>query len=102
MITRVWGSVEGTEIIFTPVGNDSWQCKVPKTLDGEYVVELFAEDDSGNVSYAATILFTIDAKHLTFTVKTLDIPYDIQGKVRDYTMNVIRCEVCGGDMYATR
>lgn len=114
MVTRVWGHVEGVEVIFTPYDNDKWKCKIPKSLDGEYIVDLYAEDDSGNVSYTATVLFTIDAKHLTFTVKVLNFVvgsnlnqysinmYSVSGKVKDFTLNLLRCEVCGGDMYTTR
>ena len=108
MVTRVWGHVDGAEVVFSPIGNDVWTCKVPRDLDGEYVVDLYAEDDSGNISYTATILFTVDAKHLTFSVKILNFAaepisdqYSVNGKVRNFTMNVLRCEVCGGDMYTT-
>lgn len=106
MVVKVWGHVEGVDVIFYPLENDTWTCRVPKTLDGEYIVDLYAEDDCGNISYAATVLFTVDAKHLTFTVKVLNFStnfntdkYSVVGKTRDFAMNVIRCEVCGGDMY---
>lgn len=98
MVTRVYGHVEGVEVIFTPAGNDTWNCTVPKVPDGEYVVDLYAEDEAGNIAYTATILFTIDTKHLKFHVKFLH--YDASAKTRDFMMSFIRCEVCGGDMYA--
>ena len=100
MVKRVWGHVEGVDIIFTPSNDDVWVCSVPPVPDGEYVVDLYAEDDSGNVSYAATVLFTINARHLIFTVKVIN-RYRVESRVRNFTMNVIRCEVCGGDMYTT-
>lgn len=109
MVTRVWGHVEGVEVIFTHLEGDTWACNVPKELDGEYVVDVYAEDEYGNIGYAATILFVIDARHLTFKIKVLRFAgeskvdkFIANGKVKDFTMNAIRCEVCGGDMYTTR
>lgn len=106
MVTRVWGHVEGVEVIFTHLEGDVWTCNVPKELDGEYVIDVYAEDEYGNIGYAATILFTIDSKHLTFNIKFLKFcgtssvdKFCTISKVKGFTMNLIRCEVCGGDMY---
>lgn len=109
MVTRVYGRVEGESVIFTLSDNNVWNCNVPAVPDGEYVVELYAEDEAGNVTYFATILFTVDTKHLTFKVKWIKFASDVVNKsafvanwrVRDFTMSTIRCEVCGGDLYKT-
>lgn len=131
MIKRVYGSVEGVEVIFTPTSDENvWECAVPMAEDGEYVIELYAEDEAGNKAYAATMLFAIDLKHLLFEVKWIQFAeqaeskrfvidgrvkdyslgavkcgigsYEVQSRMTDFKMVLTRCEVCGGDPYANR
>lgn len=59
MVTRVWGKANGTEISFVQKDRDGWEATVPANLEGEYVVELYAEDDAGNQTYACTTVFVI-------------------------------------------
>lgn len=99
MVVKVWGSVNGYDIVFVPQGDDIWTCQVPPVEDGEYIVDLYAVDEAGNQAYTATILFTVDSKHLIFTVKVLKIAKQAVGRMKDYDILVKRCEVCGGDMY---
>ena len=107
MVMRVWGSVNGQEIVFVPRENDIWTCQVPPVEDGEYIVDLYAVDEAGNQAYTATILFTVDSKHLIFTVKVLKISGNaffimkdrVTWRFKEYSMVVKKCEVCGGDMY---
>lgn len=107
MVVKVWGSVNGHDIIFIPQGDDIWTCQVPPVEDGEYIVDLYAVDEAGNQAYTATILFTVDSKHLIFTVKVLKISdnafFIMKDRVtwhfKEYSMVVKKCEVCGGDMY---
>ena len=99
MVVKVWGSVNGYDIVFVPQGDDIWIRQVPPAEDGEYIVDLYAVDEAGNQAYTATILFTVDSKHLIFTVKVLKIAKQAVGRMRDYDILVKRCEVCGGDMY---
>lgn len=99
MVMRVWGSVNGQEIVFVPRENDIWTCQVPPVEDGEYIVDLYAVDEAGNQAYTATILFTVDSKHLIFTVKVLKIAKQAVGRMRDFELVVKKCEICGGDMY---
>lgn len=123
MVVRVYGSVNGGEIVFTPIGEDRWECVVPKISTGEYVVDLYAEDDAGNVGYTATILFVVDAKHIITKIEWLKIAansditlFHVFGKtdatkvvdaskayihqihMQKFKMEVTRCEKCGGDM----
>ena len=100
MVVKVWGRINAThEVVFTPQGNDIWTCKVPPVEDGEYIVDLYAVDEAGNQSYTATILFTVDSRHLIFTVKVLKIAKQAVGTMKEYGLVVKRCEICGGDMY---
>ena len=124
MVVRVYGSANGVDIVFTPIGNDRWECAVPKFPSGEYVVDLYAEDEAGNVGYAATVLFVVNAKHIVTKIEWLKIAansnitlFQAFGKtdtrkavetIKTYThriymqnfkMEVTRCEKCGGDMF---
>lgn len=124
MVTRVYGSTNGVDIVFTPLGDDRWECVVPKFPSGEYVVDLYAEDEAGNIGYAATMLFIVDAKHIITEVRWLNIAadstltlfnafgradtpkvvesttaYTHQIHMQNFKMEVTRCEKCGGDMF---
>ena len=124
MVVRVYGSANGVDITFTPIGDDRWECAVPRVPSGEYVVDLYAEDEAGNIGYAATMLFIVNAKHIITDVRWLNIAanstltlfsafgrsdapkpvesttvYTHQIHMRNFKMEVTRCEKCGGDMF---
>lgn len=124
MVVRVYGSANGVDITFTPIGDDRWKCAVPKFPSGEYVVDLYAEDEAGNVGYAATVLFVVNAKHIVTKIEWLKIAansnvtlfqafgktdarkaiettkaYTHQVHMQNFKMEVTRCEKCGGDMF---
>ena len=124
MVVRVYGSANGVDITFTPIGDDHWECTVPKVPSGEYVVDLYAEDEAGNIGYAATMLFIVNAKHIITDVRWLNIAanstltlfsafgrsdapkpvesttvYTHQIHMQNFKMEVTRCEKCGGDMF---
>lgn len=124
MVVRVYGSANGVDITFTPIGDDRWECAVPRVPSGEYVVDLYAEDEAGNIGYAATILFIVNAKHIITDVRWLNIAanstltlfsafgrsdapkpvesatvYTHQIYMQNFKMEVTRCEKCGGDMF---
>ena len=124
MVVRVYGSANGVDITFTPIGDDRWECAVQKFPSGEYVVDLYAEDEAGNVGYAATMLFVVNAKHIVTKIEWLKIAansnitlfqafgktdatktvettkaYTHQVHMQNFKMEVTRCEKCGGDMF---
>lgn len=124
MVVRVYGSANGVDITFTPIGDDRWECAVPKIPSGEYVVDLYAEDEAGNIGYAATMLFIVNAKHIVTKIEWLKIAansditlFHVFGKtdatkvvdaskayihqihMQKFKMEVTRCEKCGGDMF---
>jgi predicted carbohydrate-binding protein with CBM5 and CBM33 domain len=82
MITKVYGSVDGVEVIFTPSTNNAWTCTIPQDADGEYIVELWAESESGNVTYYATILFTVKGVEVSVTWLKLSA----QARMREFTV----------------
>lgn len=124
MVVRVYGSANGVDITFTPIGDDRWECAVPRVPSGEYVVDLYAEDEAGNIGYAATMLFIVNAKHIITDVRWLNIAanstltlfsafgrsdapkpvesttvYTHQIHMQNFKIEVTRCEKCGGDMF---
>lgn len=99
MVVKVYGTSNGIDIIFTPseTEEDTWICSVPPSASGEYVVDLYAEDEFGNKAYTATVLFAIDIAHLDFRVHF--IKYSADARMRKFAMKLARCKVCGGDKY---
>lgn len=105
MVVKVWGSVGGIEVIFSHVEGDNWSCVIPEIPDGEYVVDLYAIDECGNIGYYATVIFIIDQKHLKFEVKMLGYKTELQESkygssvyFTDYGIRVAKCVICGGDL----
>lgn len=72
-VTRVFGRVDGAEVVMEQTQGDIWSVPVPLDQDGEYVVEIIAEDAAGNQSYMAKMLFCVDSSGLC--VQVLPAPY---------------------------
>lgn len=58
MVTDVRGRINGADIIFLKQ-DGKWTAQVPSVPDGEYVSEIFATDEAGNVSFLCRMLFEI-------------------------------------------
>lgn len=71
-VARVFGRVDGTEVVFDRAVGDRWNIPVPLDVDGEYVVEITAEDEAGNQSYMARMLYTVDTGNIC--IHMLPIP----------------------------
>lgn len=65
---KLTGKIEGQPVTFTLIRQEGrtsvFQAEVPATLDGEYVVELTATDDAGNVAFVCKYIVTIDMSGL--------------------------------------
>lgn len=85
MINTLHGTVNSSPIIFQRNDDNTWSCEVPYIENGEYVVELYAQDDAGNETYFATILFSIDFKKLVFSFEWLKIG-DMANRSNDYDL----------------
>ena len=51
MVKRVFGRVDGQEVELYADSGDRFSIPVPFDVDGEYVVEILAEDEAGNQAY---------------------------------------------------
>lgn len=59
----MYGTCDGIDIIFIPIGRDEWETIIPADLeDGMYVVEIYAETDSGYTIYYAGTLYMSNGK----------------------------------------
>lgn len=63
-VARVFGRVDGVEVVLNKEEGDRWSVPVPLDLDGEYVIEIVAEDEAGNQTYLAKMLYTVDAGNI--------------------------------------
>lgn len=121
MVKSLYGKCQGREIHFRlNEASGRWETAVPASPSGVYVIELWAEDEAGNVGYFATIEVTFDSSKLCTSVKILDVGarFTLEevrqalgvdllqcGAVRDSLMwsvapemvmaKIVRCEVCG-------
>ena len=82
-VARVFGRVDGVEVILEHVQGDVWQVPVPLDRDGEYVVEMIAEDAAGNRSFMARMLYTVDAGDIC--IHMLPLP--------DYLLELQQCGI---------
>ena len=72
-VNRVFGRVDGVDVVLNKTVGDRWVVPVPYDVDGEYVVEIIAEDEAGNQSYMAKMLFVVNAALLC--VHVIPVPY---------------------------
>lgn len=72
-VARVYGTVDGVEVVLNQETGDRWSVPVPFDTDGEYVVEIIAEDDAGNQAYLAKMLFAVNTALLC--VHMIPLPY---------------------------
>lgn len=72
-VKRVFGRVDGVEVVLQWAEGNRWSVPVPLDQDGEYVVEIIAEDEAGNQSYMAKMLFVVNTALLC--VHVIPVPY---------------------------
>ncbi len=76
---KVFGRVDGVDVIFQQKEGGRWEVPVPLDKDGEYVVEIMAEDDAGNIAYIAKMLFTVNRNQLSAYM----VPYPYLAQLQD-------------------
>lgn len=79
MVVRVWGTADGKEILFERASGGLFQTVIPLNEKGECAVEVYAQDDAGNVSYAATMLFMASGHEMRCYL----VPRGFAGKVEN-------------------
>lgn len=71
MVVKVIGKADKFELVFEKTGENRWETIVPPDTWGEYVLEIYAHDDAGNVSYITKMLYLV-SKH---TMQAILIPF---------------------------
>ena len=120
MIRRVYGKANSADVTLTYKEDGRWETIIPSSPDGEYVIEIWAEDYAGNEAYIATVKYIYDTKNLCWKVVfdnynadfsmneiekllkgdfmhdlILDDFYEFILRGDDILSAVVRCEVCG-------
>ena len=89
MIKAVYGSCNGTDIIFEHTGADQWSVPVPGN-DTKYIIDIYAEDDAGNISYVSKYIYYWDGSSFQAIFK----PFEYQTEILSYkyTSLLMDCE----------
>jgi len=80
-VARVFGRIGGAEVILEHTEGSRWSVPVPLDQDGEYVVEIIAEDEAGNQAYLARMLFVVDSAKLCAHVVQISYYAEVIGSV---------------------
>lgn len=80
MVTRVYGNAGLYFVEFKQDSRGLWSATIPFIESCEYVIDLYAEDEAGNVSYYATYLLTFDASKLQVHLVPLQYVPEVIGQ----------------------
>lgn len=79
MVTRVWGTADDFDLEFSlSPSTGLWEAQVPADADGQYVVQLWAQDAAGNTAYYATVLVSIDLSCLCVSIRVIEYGADFE------------------------
>lgn len=82
MVIKLVGTINGNEVVFEKEYGDMWKATIPKNLNGEYVIELRAYDEAGNMGYIAKYIMVVDIGKLC--VKLEPYPYYSKISLSDF------------------
>jgi len=77
MIKRVWGTFNNSDTILSNLGNGTWQTIVPFPPNGVGVISVYAEDEAGNESFVAKLLYTVDTTTLKVSLSVAEYDADL-------------------------
>lgn len=73
MIKKVYGKSNGLDIVFTQDQNEGkWNTTIPRDASGTYYLELYAEDEAGNVGYIASVIMNYDPVSFCVSFDVID------------------------------
>lgn len=93
MVTRLYGTVNGSDVAFKLGKKGLWEVDVPKLAFGEYYMSLTAEDAAGNQGFFVGLVLTYSVYGLSF--RWIDYGYraEVEGlkwiggeKVKEFTL----------------
>ncbi|RGR76869.1 hypothetical protein DWY25_00830 [Holdemania filiformis] len=80
MVTRVYGNAGLYYVEFNRISEGLWTATIPFPDSCELVIDLYAEDEAGNVSYYATYLLTFDSSKLQVEMMPLQFVPELIGQ----------------------
>ncbi|MFR1688223.1 MAG: PF13754 domain-containing protein [Massilimicrobiota timonensis] len=73
MIKKVYGKANNLDITFTYNEQKGlYDAAIPRSVNGSYFLDLYAEDVAGNVTFMATALFEFDPSSFKCSLKVID------------------------------
>lgn len=72
MVKRLYGKCNGADIVFSQDEQGRWSIPVPASDDKTYIIEVWAEDEAGNVGYFATVEVTYDSDTLRMQFRVIE------------------------------
>ena len=73
MIRKVYGKANNLDITFTYNEQKGlYDAAIPRSVNGTYFLDLYAEDIAGNVTFMATALFEFDPSSFKCSLKVID------------------------------
>ncbi len=73
MVKALFGKCNGAEVIFSQNEQGRWTTAVPASGGRTYIIEMWAEDEAGNIGYFATIESVFNPESLRMEFKIIDI-----------------------------
>lgn len=92
-VERVIGKTDSFEVIFDRLNDNNWTVNVPSNIIGEYVMDLYAYDEAGNLGFLATAMFTVDASICAFIFQSSNTALKSVLKVTIYAQSRRYCHV---------
>lgn len=79
MIRKVYGRANNLDITFTyNEQKELYDTAIPRSVNGTYFLDLYAEDIAGNVTFMATALFEFDPSSFKCSIKIIDYAENAQ------------------------
>lgn len=79
MIKKVYGRANNLDITFTYNEQKGlYYATIPRSVNGSYFLDLYAEDIAGNISFMATALFEFDPSSFKCSLKIIDYAENAQ------------------------
>lgn len=81
MVHKVIGTVDGKEFSFEKSDReDIWVVNVPADTDGEYIVDVTAYDEAGNMAFCTKYLLIVNVKNLVCKLLPIEYASDLLGE----------------------
>lgn len=72
MIKRVYGKSNKIDVVFERNHEDKWEAIIPRDASGVYYLQLYAEDDAGNITYFSTVCMRFDPSSFCAKFEVID------------------------------